>query len=114
MTILNPTNIIGTSFTPSVPLPAADYRWWVRGMNNGGVVGSWSLPLDFNVGGKPTILTPTGSTSDRTPLFSWNSVQGADHYELWVSRIDGTGVVINLTNISVANYTPPANLAPAN
>lgn len=114
VTILNPTNITGNTYTPAVPILAADYRWWVRGMNNSGVVGGWSLPLDFNVGGKPTILTPTGSTSDRTPLFSWNSVQGADHYELWVSRIDGSGVVINLTNISVANYTPTANLAPAN
>ena len=40
-------------------------------------------------------------------------MQGADHYELWVSRRDGSGVVINLTNISVADYTPPSNLAPA-
>ena len=39
-------------------------------------------------------------------------MQGADHFELWVSKRDGTGVVINLTNITAASYTPTTSLAP--
>jgi len=109
---LNPANLTGTSFTPSSAMPVSDYRWWVRASNNAGVVGTWSQPLDFNVGGKPTVLTPTGTTSDRTPTFSWTPVQGATRYELWVQKRDGSGVVINLTNITTNSYMPSSNMAP--
>lgn len=110
--VLTQTNIAATSLTPSSTLPAGDYRWWARGSNNSGIVGGWSVPLDFNVGGKPILLTPTGTTSNRMPTFSWTPVQGVDHFELWVSRRDGTGVVINLTNITATSYTPTSSLAP--
>jgi pimeloyl-ACP methyl ester carboxylesterase len=109
---LNPVDLTATNFTPSSAMPVSEYRWWVRGSNNSGVVGTWSLPLDFNVGGKPTVLAPTGTTSDRTPTFSWTPVQGAARYELWVSKSDGSGVVINLTNITTASYTPASNMVP--
>ena len=109
---LSQTNITATSFTPTSALPTGDYRWWARGSNNSGIVGGWSVQLDFNVGGKPIVLTPIGTTSNRTPTFSWTPVQGADHFELWVSKRDGTGVVINLTNITAASYTPTTSLAP--
>lgn len=110
--VLTQSNIGATSFTPSSALPTGDYRWWARGLNNSGLVGGWSVPMDFNVGGKPILLTPTGTTSNSTPAFSWTSVQGADRFELWVSRRDGTGVVINLTNITTTTYTPLSGLAP--
>jgi len=110
--VLTQTNIAATSFTPSSGLPTGDYRWWVRASNNSGIVGGWSIQLDFNVGGKPILLTPIGTTSNRTPTFSWTPVQGADHFELWVSKRDGTGVVINLTNITATSYTPTISLAP--
>ncbi len=109
---LNPVNVSATSYTPASSLPSSDYRWWVRASNNSGVTGSWSLPMDFNVGGKPRVLTPSSTTSDRTPTFSWTPVQGADHYELWVSKRDGTGVVINLTNITATSYTPLSTMIP--
>ena len=110
--VLTQTNIPATSFTPSSGLPTGDYRWWVRASNNSGIVGGWSVQLDFNVGGKPILLTPTGTTSNRTPMFSWTPVQGADHFELWVSKRDGSGVVINLTNITATSYTPTTSMAP--
>jgi len=110
--VLNPTQIATTSFALSSPLPFGDYRWWARASNNTGIVGGWSPSRDFNVGGKPILLTPTGTTSNRTPTFSWTPVQGADHFELWVSKRDGTGVVINLTIITATSYTPTTSLAP--
>ena len=110
--VLTQTNITATSFTPSSAFPTGDYRWWARGSSNSGIVGGWSSQLDFNVGGKPILLTPTGTTSNRKPTISWTPVQGADHFELWVSKRDGTGVVINLTNITATSYTPATSLAP--
>ena len=113
--VLNPTGITSTSYTPASPLPAGDYRWWARASNpSTGITGGWSTPLDINVGGKPILFTPTGAASNPKPTFSWTPVQGAQHYELWVSRQDNTGVVINLTNLTSTSYTPSDNLAPNN
>lgn len=111
-TVLTQTNIAATSFTPSSALLIGDYRWWARGLNNSGIVGGWSVQKDFNVGGKPILLTPTGTTSNSPQTYSWTPVQGADHYELWVSKRDGTGVVINRTDITSTSYTPISGLAP--
>lgn len=110
--VVNQSSISTNSFTPSSALPVGDYSWWVRASNNSGIVGGWSISLDFNVGGKPVLLTPAGTTSNRKPTFSWSPVQGTDHYELWVSKRDGTGVIINLINLTTTNYTPSTNLVP--
>ena len=111
--VLSQAGITGTNWTPVTSLPNGNYRWWVRASSTvNGIVGGWSIQTDFNTGGKPTVLTPAGTTNDRTPTISWTAVQGATRYELWVSRIDGGGVVINLTNLTTANYTPPVDLVP--
>ena len=85
----------------------------MRGSNNPGLTGAWSVPQDFNVGGQPIVLGPLGSTSYRTPTFAWSPVQGANSYQLWVSKRDGSGVVINLTNLTGTSYTPATNMAPS-
>ena len=111
--VLNPTGIASTSYTPAAPLLVGDYRWWARASNpTTGITGGWSTPLDFNVGGKPILLAPTSATSSPKPTFAWTPVQGAHHYELWVSKRDNTGVVINLTNLTPTTYTPTSSLAP--
>ena len=46
--------------------------------------------------------------------FSWSPVQGADHYELWVSKLNGGGVVIHLTDLTPVSYTPAANMTVGN
>lgn len=110
--VLNPTNISANSYTPPSALPVGDYRWWLRASNHtNGITGSWSAPLDFNVGGKPILLTPVGTISNSRPTFTWTQVQGASRYELWVSKRDNSGVVINLTNLTTATYTPTGNLS---
>jgi hypothetical protein len=102
-----------TTWTPTSALPAGNYRWWVRGSSTtSGIVGAWSVPLDFSTGGRPVVLT-SGTTSDRTPTIQWTPVAGAVRYELWVSRLDGSGVVINVTNLTAAVFTPASELAPA-
>ncbi|MDA1229274.1 MAG: alpha/beta hydrolase-fold protein [Planctomycetota bacterium] len=110
--VVNQSNVTANSFTPTSALPVGEYSWWVRAFNSSGIVGGWSVSLDFNVGGKPVVLTPGGTTLNRKPTFSWSPVQGANRYELWVSKRDGTGVVINLTNLTTTSYTPTTNLNP--
>ena len=111
--VLSQSGITGTNWTPVSSLPNGNYRWWVRASSTVyGIVGGWSIHTDFNTGGKPTVLTPAGTTNDRTPTISWTAVQGAARYELWVSRIDGGGVIINLTNLTANSYTPTTSLVP--
>ena len=106
------TGIVGTNWTPPSALSMGDNRWWVRAFAVNGQAGIWSDPKVVSIKSPPVILTFPGTTSDRTPTFSWTSVLGAARYELWVARNDGGGVVINLTNLSTTSYTPSSNLAP--
>jgi hypothetical protein len=110
--VLNQSGVTATSLSQPTALPVGNYRWWVRGSNNPGLTGAWSVPQDFNVGGQPIVLGPFGSTSDRTPTFVWSPVQGANTYQLWVSKRDGSGVVINLTNLTGTSYTPSTDMSP--
>src|SRR5205807_232620 len=50
---------------------------------------AWSSSLIFSIAtlGKPILVGPTGSISSDTPTFSWNSVSGADHYDVWVDDV---------------------------
>ncbi len=81
-------------------------------MGVGGVYGTWSSPVDFNVSGKAVFQTTSGTTSDRTPTLTWTAVTDAARHELWVSRLDGGGVVINETQLTGTSYTPLSNLVP--
>jgi hypothetical protein len=111
VTVINQVGIAATVWTPGTSLPDGDYRWWGRASNASGIVGAWSAAMDFSIGGKPIVLTPAGTTGNRTPTFSWTSVQGAARYELWVAGLDGSGVVINLTSLTTNSYTPVSSLA---
>lgn len=90
------------------------YRWWVRAKSAQGVYSLWTGPKDFIAGGQTTVLTPTGSTSNKTPLFTWLAVEGAVKYELLLRRDDVTSVVLNKKDILTNSYTPTTELAAGN
>ena len=75
------------------------------------VNGTWSFGINTYVGGRTDFLSPSGTTSDTTPLFSWRTVDGAARYDLWVSRIDvPQGQVIREQNLLTTDYTPATPL----
>lgn len=93
------------SFEIPDELPLGAYRIWVRGVAVGGNPGDWSVSYDFQMGTRPTDLTPgyetpvttlDGSSITHQPTFelaprlTWDAVAGATHYEVWVST-DPTG-----------------------
>lgn len=94
------------SFEIPEELPIGAYRVWVRGINAGGTSGEWSQSLDFQLGTRPTdltpgyetpVVTPDGSsithqpTFDRAPRLTWDAVPGATNYEVWVSTDPESG-----------------------
>ena len=109
------TNLLvsgSTSWTPSTALPVATYRWWVRARIDNVLNGQWSVSKSFNNAGKPVLLTPTGTTSDRTPTFTWTAVGGAASYDLRIIRAVTNATVTNLQGLTTTSYTMPSDLDP--
>ncbi len=103
--VVNQTNIAATNWTPSSDLPAGNYRWWSIAANPN-YRGQWSKPVDFYVGGRTELLTPTGSGNDTTPTFTWKTVTGAASYQLWVDRADTyVSAIINVSGLTANTYT---------
>ncbi len=71
--------------------PSGSYEWWVRAYN--GVHGSWSSGKTFSIASfapstSPTMIAPMGTQPMGTsrPRFSWQAVDNAGWYRVWVSR----------------------------
>jgi hypothetical protein len=75
-------NVPENTFTPTSPLEPGNYRWWVRAVNNVGLIPSdfsdYSAPLDFTVAAvdAPSQATTTGP--DQVELQSTGPVEAAD------------------------------------
>jgi len=74
-------------------LGPGNYSWWVRSWNEHGYSG-WSGAAKFSIvlsppPSPPTVLGQIGQQplGDRRPQFSWDAVDGAAWYRVWVSRV---------------------------
>jgi hypothetical protein len=106
-----------TSFTPSSYSGGWFWYWRVRAVDSNGENGTWSniqkitvkwgtLSVTINGPGTGTSgSTEPSTTTDDTPEFTWNAVNGATKYELYISTSDdiGKAEAIELTTNS---YTP--------
>ena len=102
---LHQKNIVGTSFTWP-PLTAGPYEYWVR------VTGStvWSTSVFLNTDGRTNVLAPTGTTTNRRPVISWQPVGLAVRYELWIDQLGVDEKIIYQTNLTSTSFTPTSNL----
>lgn len=108
-------SVQGTSLNQiPVLFSGVNYRWWVRAKSAEGVYSLWSGPRDFIAGGQTTVLTPTGSTNNKMPVFTWAAVEGAVKYELLLRRDDVTEVILNKKDILTNSYTATTELAAGN
>ena len=106
VTVIRQAGLTAPSFTPTTPLTAGAYRWWIRGFAANGKPGKWSAPASFDVGGRPTITAPVATVSAASPLFEWTAVTGASLYSIYIDRVDISGFVFRddtLTTNSFAN-----------
>jgi hypothetical protein len=104
------------SFTATTALPNGTYDVWVRPLAADGEAGLWSLgyrfQMDYRVG--PVTFSPVGVTTDTTPTFTWQAIDGAANYDLFVNNTT-TGVsqvirrivaqVNGVTNITYTSST---------
>ncbi len=109
-------NAGGTSWTPTGTValtPGHSYRWWVGAVSINGTT-SWSLPQDFAIAPltAPTASGPNTTISTDQPTFTWNSVTGAAHYDVWVDdRTTGQSQALRNNNAGGTSWTPTGAVA---
>jgi hypothetical protein len=93
------------AWAPSKPLNVGDtYTWFVRAHNSqDGNESAWSSPATFKIQLQaPQLIAPTGNIVSLTPTFSWNGVNGASSYVLWLQNDTAGGHVTNTVQNTVA------------
>ncbi len=90
------------SFPTAHFLPGHTYTWYVRYVSPAdGTASAWTVGVVFNIVG---LLQPTNllvSISGNSPTFTWDSVVGADHYDLLLKDLTtGQAPFFRNTNIS--------------
>jgi hypothetical protein len=94
-------------WTPDFDMPLASYQVWVRALAAGGFAAGWSLRTDFFVAAAPRVLGPTLPTFDDSPVFTWDSVAGADKYGVFVRSTSTVVTVANVTGLTSPIWFPP-------
>ncbi|MEO2018765.1 MAG: proprotein convertase P-domain-containing protein [Fuerstiella sp.] len=99
--------VTGTTRVPNTDLADGNYVVWVQAISEDDTRSAWSTGVEFTIGGRPEILTPTESgTTSSTPTFLWAGITGAEKYEIWINRIDVPQTqVVHDTNVTVASFT---------
>lgn len=68
------------------------YTWWVQPWGEAIGYGSWSAGVSFSIEGDGTPpeasypTTPVGQTDTNQPQFTWEEVEGATWYYIWINR----------------------------
>ncbi|MFN9720825.1 MAG: hypothetical protein ACK58L_19190, partial [Planctomycetota bacterium] len=110
-TTFYPKGITSSNWTPPTSLPDGPYRWWVQARSAQNVNSLWSAPADVYIGGRTNITSPIGVQTTRRPVFTWQTVDGAGRYEIWVNNYQNTQRVIYLVDLMTTTFTPTTSLA---
>lgn len=65
------------------------YTWWVRAIGNNGDLSPWGSGTAFSEGllNTPALVSPAGASQNAAPTFTWNTVTGADYYDVYISDL---------------------------
>ena len=113
-----------TSPTYTIPIALANgqYKAFVRAYVNGR---AWTATVPganptytdssnavvFSVGGVP-VVNAIPPSSNRTPTISWQAVQGAGKYDVFIAIGTSTTALIRQNGVTGTSYTVPTPLAP--
>ncbi len=107
------------SYTPTKEFSLGTYYWRVRARDADGVWGDWTPVWSFTLiqtlipPPAPVLIAPKdeSDTKNKTPLFSWNTVNDAVNYELIVDDdADFNSPIIHDSTIPKAEYTPASSM----
>ncbi|MBF0455022.1 MAG: cadherin repeat domain-containing protein [Magnetococcales bacterium] len=90
------------SITPSTKLPTGQGSWSIYALDETNVRVSTTATTTFTIATSATgpglvnLITPTGTETTKTPLFSWSPDVNSTHYKL---------VITDASSVEVVNYT---------
>lgn len=58
----------------------------------------------------PQVLSPTGTIADSTPTITWEAVDQATSYDVWVTDVETRQRVVFETGLAATNFTPTNEL----
>ena len=107
-------DVTDASYTPATALTNLQTHYWrVRAKDGDGQHGAWSAINSLSVNwGTVTGLSPANgsATTDTTPTFSWNTVEGAAGYELQIAESRAGVETAPATSVTGTSYTPTSAL----
>ncbi|MCR9199631.1 MAG: S8 family serine peptidase [Planctomycetaceae bacterium] len=92
-------------YQPSTPLADGRHVWWVRPVSAGGHKGPWSEAAETWIGGRTQLLTPLDTTTSAAPPISWEAVDGAAAFNVFLNRTD-TPQHIESLQVSDTTWNP--------
>jgi CSLREA domain-containing protein len=117
--VLDQKNITATRFTPTTALATGSYKWFVFAVSPssiGSIRSGAATTRDLFIGGRPTILAPSGTFQPARPEFRWGIVDDAVSYNVVIHQLVGnTSVkIFDVSGITTLSWTPPTPLAAGN
>ena len=109
-------NITATRFTPQIGLPTGSYKWFVFAVSPasiGSIRSGAATTRDVFIGGRPTLLAPSGPGQSSRPEFRWGLVDDAVSYTLYVARPSGSNYVkvLETTGLTTLSWQPTNPIA---
>ena len=106
----NVTGLPTPEWTPDQPLADGPYVWWgLADSAYSNIRSNWTLRNDFYVGGRTRVVGTAASAEYDKPVIHWVGVEGASHYELWVST-GGTTLIADQRQLTETQYQFPEAL----
>jgi ELWxxDGT repeat protein len=109
--VIHDVRVSQTRWTPPAKLASDDFKWTVRAIQGTNLTGLWAIEAAFNTTGKTKISSPTGTITARRPRISWDVVDGAEKYEIKLSRVGVAAPVIQRNDLNGSVFTPTSSLA---
>lgn len=94
-----------TSFVPQIPLANGNYKVQVREISRTNVVGPWSEYQTFTIAAKTTV-TQVSRQITNMPVVEWESMPGAEKYEIWIRSVTSpsNAPILFTTSQAVTTY----------
>ncbi len=106
----NVTGLPTPEWTPDQPLADGPYVWWgLADSSYSNIRSNWTRRNDFYVGGRTRVVGTAATAEYDKRVIHWVAVEGASHYELWVST-GGTTLIADQRQLTETQYQIPEAL----
>jgi len=114
--VIDQKNISATRFTPTNALANGAYKWLVLAVSPasiGSIRSGSAVTRDVFIGGRPTVVAPSGVTVAKPPEFQWRVVDDAASYTIFIEQLVGSQYVkaFEVKGLTAATWKPAAALA---